>query len=137
MVSYLLLVEPGAMAERLKALVLKTSDTERYRGFESLSLRSPALEKYPSGRRGSPAKGVVRVTAARVQIPASPHQNPGNFDVPGVFILPLYRHYTGISFPTLLFCSQDLLAAKLEQYNECENLELRYNNSSCKKARLR
>ena len=29
----------GEMAERLKALVLKTSDTERYRGFESLSLR--------------------------------------------------------------------------------------------------
>ena len=27
------------MAERLMALVLKTSDTERYRGFESLSLR--------------------------------------------------------------------------------------------------
>ena len=28
------LVESGAMAERLKALVLKTSDTERYRGFD-------------------------------------------------------------------------------------------------------
>ena len=27
------------MAERFMALVLKTSDTERYRGFESLSLR--------------------------------------------------------------------------------------------------
>ena len=44
------------------ALVLKTSDTERYRGFESLSLRhiciSPVLQKYPRGRRGSPAKGV-------------------------------------------------------------------------------
>ena len=35
------LVDSGAMAERLKALVLKTSDTERYRGFESLSLRQP------------------------------------------------------------------------------------------------
>ena len=76
MVNCFLLVEPGAMAERLKALVLKTSDTERYRGFESLSLRSPAMEKYPSGRRGSPAKGVVRVTAARVQIPASPLLKP-------------------------------------------------------------
>ena len=72
MVSYLLLVEPGAMAERLKALVLKTSDTERYRGFESLSLRQHCLEKYPFELGGSPAKGVVRVTAARVQIPASP-----------------------------------------------------------------
>ena len=56
------------MAERLMALVLKTSDTERYRGFESLSLRQlflskgirpSTMEKYPSGRRGSPAKGVV------------------------------------------------------------------------------
>ena len=46
------------------ALVLKTSDAERHRGFESLSLRHfqkhPGLEKYPSGRRGSPAKGVDR-----------------------------------------------------------------------------
>ena len=50
------------MAEWFKALVLKTSDTERYRGFESLSLRHfqllLALQKYPRGRRGSPAKGV-------------------------------------------------------------------------------
>ena len=30
---------PGEMAEWFMALVLKTSDTERYRGFESLSLR--------------------------------------------------------------------------------------------------
>ena len=29
----------GKMAEWLKALVLKTSDVERHRGFESLSLR--------------------------------------------------------------------------------------------------
>ena len=55
------------MAERFKAPVLKTGDVERHRGFESLSLRhflssKPAashVEKYPSGRRGSPAKGVV------------------------------------------------------------------------------
>ena len=51
MVSYLLLVSFGAMAERLKALVLKTSDTERYRGFESLSLRTGSGEvpKWPKG----------------------------------------------------------------------------------------
>ena len=50
----------GEMAEWLKAPVLKTGDVERHRGFESLSLRdfSSAMEKYPSGRRGSPAKGV-------------------------------------------------------------------------------
>ena len=32
------------------------------------------MEKYPSGRRGSPAKGVVRESVARVQIPLSPPQ---------------------------------------------------------------
>ena len=31
--------QTGEMAEWFKALVLKTSDTARYRGFESLSLR--------------------------------------------------------------------------------------------------
>ena len=48
------------MAEWFKALVLKTSDVERHRGFESLSLRHMEvnMEKYPRGRRGSPAKGV-------------------------------------------------------------------------------
>ncbi len=30
------------------------------------------MEKYSRGRRGAPAKGVVRETAARVQIPPSP-----------------------------------------------------------------
>ncbi len=79
------------MAERLKALVLKTSDTERYRGFESLSLRQPTLEKYPSGRRGSPAKGVVRVTAARVQIPASPLK-PLKHKASAVFSIPKGKH---------------------------------------------
>ena len=29
------------------------------------------MQKYPSGSRGSPAKGVVRETVARVQIPPS------------------------------------------------------------------
>ena len=49
----------GGMAEWLMALVLKTSDAERHRGFESLSLRQlKTVEKYPRGRRGSPAKGV-------------------------------------------------------------------------------
>ena len=57
-----MLVVQGEMAEWLKALVLKTSDVERHRGFESLSLRHRyhhrLMEKYPRGRRGSPAKGV-------------------------------------------------------------------------------
>ena len=33
------------MAERFKALVLKTSDVERHRGFESLSLRQLCLSR--------------------------------------------------------------------------------------------
>ena len=39
-------LQRGEMAERLMALVLKTSDTERYRGFESLSLRQFLFRKY-------------------------------------------------------------------------------------------
>ena len=35
----------GEMAEWFMALVLKTSDTERYRGFESLSLRHPYMHR--------------------------------------------------------------------------------------------
>ena len=64
----------GEVSEWFKELVLKTSDPERDQGFESLPLRhiSKIMEKYPRGRRGSPAKGVGRVTGARVQIPPSP-----------------------------------------------------------------
>ena len=71
------------MAERFKAPVLKTGDAARHRGFESLSLRQN-LEKYPSGRRGSPAKGVGLLKGARVQIPASPPEDPLT-DVSGFF----------------------------------------------------
>ena len=42
------------MAERLMALVLKTSDAARHRGFESLSLRQMHMEKYPSKAEGAP-----------------------------------------------------------------------------------
>ena len=35
------------------------------------------MEKYPSGRRGSPAKGVGGLKRARGQIPASPHETSG------------------------------------------------------------
>ena len=34
------------------------------------------MEKYSRGRRGAPAKGVVRETAARDQIPPSPPKIP-------------------------------------------------------------
>ena len=87
--------ERGEMAEWLKAPVLKTGDVARHRGFESLSLRHfPSLisaqhrlmEKYPRGRRGSPAKGVVSEMAARVQIPASPPKSPGNGRFRGVLL---------------------------------------------------
>ncbi len=45
------------MAERFMALVLKTSDTERYRGFESLSLRHfhiTGLAEVPKRPKGLP-----------------------------------------------------------------------------------
>ena len=71
------------MSERLKEPVLKTGDAQASVGSNPtlsatfLFVRQSVvryLQKYPSGRRGSPAKGVVWVTAARVQIPASPRK---------------------------------------------------------------
>ena len=38
----------------------------------NIELLVRSLEKYSRGRRGAPAKGVGRVTGARVQIPLSP-----------------------------------------------------------------
>ena len=64
----------GEMAERLMALVLKTSDAERHRGFESLSLRHLLAESLQHSMfwrstqvaiRGSPAKGVVLDNGSR------------------------------------------------------------------------
>ena len=45
------------------------------------------MEKYPSGRRGSPAKGVVCESAARVQIPPSPPPKDTDMDSMSVFFL--------------------------------------------------
>ena len=42
------------MAEWLKALVLKTSDVERHRGFESLSLRFRRLWRSTQVAEGAP-----------------------------------------------------------------------------------
>ena len=45
----------GEMAEWLKALVLKTSDVERHRGFESLSLRQLNIRgEVPKRPKGLP-----------------------------------------------------------------------------------
>ena len=50
------------------------------------------MQKYPSGSRGSPAKGVVRETVARVQIPPSaPALKPVAL-VTGFCFLPLRAH---------------------------------------------
>ena len=62
------------MSERLKELVLKTSEARASVGSNpTLSATiSYDLRKYPRGRRGSPAKGVgCLINAARVQIPPS------------------------------------------------------------------
>ena len=83
------------MSEWFKELVLKTSDSKEPRVRISVS---PPTERQVSsetclsakikyriefrlwrstqvGRRGAPAKGVGRVTVARVQIPPSPPEN--------------------------------------------------------------
>ena len=46
------------------------SDKNAFKLHKRLWIRS--LEKYSRGRRGAPAKGIGRVTGARVQIPPSP-----------------------------------------------------------------
>ncbi len=51
------------------------------------------LESYPRGRRGAPAKGVVRETVARVQISHSPPKKVQTnyhfcgYVLPGLFIV--------------------------------------------------
>ena len=60
---------------------MKTSDTERYRRFESYSLRHYFGDIPKLGRRGSPAKGVDRDTGARVQISLSPPNKKDTFTV--------------------------------------------------------
>ena len=44
----------GEMAEWFKALVLKTSDAERHRGFESLSLRQFNIWRSTQEAEGAP-----------------------------------------------------------------------------------
>ena len=91
------------MSEGFKELVLKTSDALRHRGFESLSLRHFAIsvtillgmEKYPRGRRGSPAKGVGWATGARVQIPPSPPYKNANIDTVSISIGVLILYQKG------------------------------------------
>ena len=77
------------MAEWSKAPVLKTGDVKASVGSNpTLSanlIPTGYVQKYPSGRRGSPAKGVGCVkSAARVQIPPSaptksPRRQAGGF----------------------------------------------------------
>lgn len=56
------------------------------------------MEKYPSGRRGAPAKGVVRVSVARVRISLSPPlTNNTNPDGNSEFVLFFTRDYFGIT----------------------------------------
>ena len=45
------------------------------------------MEKYSSGRRGSPAKGVGRGTGARVQIPPSPYEKAAHPKGSGCFFV--------------------------------------------------
>ena len=61
----------GGVPERFKGSVLKTDDSVK--GTKgSNPFPSSIVEKYSSGRRGAPAKGVGRETGARVRISPSP-----------------------------------------------------------------
>ena len=62
------------------------------------------MEIYPRGRRGSPAKGVVRETVARVQIPQSPPKKKAT-------------KYGGFfAFNDTISCVFDGVGTKREQY---------------------
>ena len=47
----------------------------------NIELLVRSLEKYSRGRRGAPAKGIGRVTGARVQIPPSPFKSQKQNDI--------------------------------------------------------
>ena len=79
------------MSERLKEPVLKTGDAKASVGSNpTLSAKLHiGLQKYPSGRRGSPAKGVGWLKpGARVQIPPSAPdtRNQALRRIPGIFL---------------------------------------------------
>ncbi len=46
----------------------------RYGARDNFIRENVSSEKYSRGRRGAPAKGIGRVTGARVRIPLSPFQ---------------------------------------------------------------
>ena len=46
----------------------------RYGASDNFIAKNVSSEKYSRGRRGAPAKGIGRVTGARVRIPLSPFQ---------------------------------------------------------------
>ena len=77
----------GEMSEWFKEPVLKTGDSQE--PWVRIPLSPPhfykvcsfGTQKYPSGRRGSPAKGVGRETVARVQIPPSAPESHTNLDI--------------------------------------------------------
>ena len=77
----------GEMSERLKEPVLKTGEAQASVGSNptlSATLLSGIsyLQKYPRGRRGSPAKGVGCLkNAARVQIPPSAPKEEAKKDI--------------------------------------------------------
>ena len=92
MIEYLSIVEER-WSSWFKAPVLKTGDAQASVGSNPtlsatfLFVRQSVvryLQKYPSGRRGSPAKGVGRETVARVQIPPSAPKE--RHDVSRVFL---------------------------------------------------
>ena len=54
------------------------------------------MQKYSSGRRGAPAKGIGRVTGARVQIPPSAFEKYLNFSKKDIDTLLKTWYYIGV-----------------------------------------
>ncbi len=80
------------MSEWFKEPVLKTGDSSepwvRIPLSPPLSASKICLQKYPRGRRGSPAKGVGGLNRARVQIPPSAPTKSRFQNESGTFVYP-------------------------------------------------
>ena len=72
------------------------------------------MEKYSSGRRGAPAKGVGRETGARVQIPLSPLKKKEFCESKALFLHT--RNFVFISQKVYLFYNQKFYGIVIKMY---------------------
>ena len=73
------------------------------------------MEKYSRGRRGAPAKGVGRVTGARVQISPSPPKRLCKYYLKSMVCMVFFLDFKGIRRDLHLFFTHSLFRRKSRQ----------------------